>query len=43
MYRFEYLSVHKNLTEKELNRIGENGWELVVYENSYYIFKRKRI
>jgi hypothetical protein len=49
MKRFEYKHVNERLTERELNDLGEKGWELVTHtgfawENrlcQYYVFKRE--
>lgn len=27
----------------ELNKCGEEGWELCIYQDGYYIFKRPKI
>lgn len=46
--KFEYLHFNKKLSLKQLNTIGDNGWELVSHSAvandrafaQYYVFKR---
>ena len=47
MKKFEYITFQKSLSDKKLNELGEEGWELVThtvaigsYGNQYYVFKR---
>lgn len=51
MKKFEYLTIKKYLDQKELNKFGLQGWELITHEAIYvskthelkqnYIFKRE--
>jgi len=48
--KFEYISFNTKLTDDQLNRLGENGWELVSHTavvngrnfGQYYVFKRQK-
>ena len=44
MQKWEYKISHRMLDEGDLNDLGADGWELVVYnyENDYFIFKRRK-
>jgi len=43
MKKYEYLQINHDLTQDELNALGEQGWELISYyvkEYDIYIFKK---
>ena len=48
--KWEYKSFNQKLTDSDLNRLGEEGWELIVHTavvndsafGQYYIFKRQK-
>ncbi|MDQ1611385.1 MAG: hypothetical protein QOG00_1316 [Pyrinomonadaceae bacterium] len=45
MQKWEYKMIDSyRLEESELNRLGDEGWELVIYsyDGSYFIFKRPK-
>ncbi len=47
MKKFEYGILEGNLTSKDLNRQGDQGWELVTVNgnsafNERYVFKREK-
>jgi len=50
MKKFEYLEIERAIKPKELNKLGAEGWELVVHTavmyffffgGQFYIFKRE--
>jgi hypothetical protein len=45
MRQFDYIKVVGEMSEKDLNRYGREGWELithtVVYHREIYIFKKE--
>ena len=47
MQKWEYHTHVKQISEEELRRLGEQGWELVTAlkmdTNAYYYFKRPRV
>jgi hypothetical protein len=47
MKKFEYTIVSIKLksanTEKELNELGEQGWELVAADGAYLYLKREKV
>lgn len=41
--KWEYMKIERNLTDSELNGMGENGWECYQYQYKFgpeYFFKR---
>jgi len=51
MKKYEYLSYNKSLPDKDLNRLGAEGWELISHTAiadqgkmcQYYVFKREKL
>ena len=42
MQKWEYKTINSGATDRELNNLGEQGWELVAASNYSYIFKRPK-
>ena len=50
MRKFEYKTFNNRLDEEDLNKLGDNGWELIIhtvaicatYATQYYVFKREK-
>lgn len=48
MKKYEYKTFQNALSDTELNRLGEQGWELVAHTafgsgmGQYYVFKREK-
>jgi len=40
MKKFEYISTHLEFN-KDLNKLGQEGWELVCVNQNIFIFKRE--
>lgn len=49
MRKFEYKAFNNRLDEEDLNKLGDDGWELIIhtvaigatYATQYYVFKRE--
>ena len=50
MRKFEYKTFNNRLDEEDLNKLGDNGWELIIHTVAigaysaaqYYVFKREK-
>jgi len=44
MQKWEYKRLHGDLSEKAMNELGENGWELILFDfrGDVFIFKRPK-
>lgn len=42
-WEYRIISVHSRLSEENLNKYGEEGWELVNYDNNTWTYHFKRL
>ena len=50
MRKFEYKTFNNRLDEEDLNKLGDDGWELIIHTVAigaysaaqYYVFKREK-
>ena len=41
-WEYKYVSIQRDLLEN-FNKLGEEGWELVLMNKSNYVFKREKL